>query len=551
MKVALLTTIIAHQRVILSEMPKLGLDRDFTRFLNDPTFPYRVTVCIGDERIVCSGALLAQQSSVLEKKFRADDGILIFEEMVDVKKSNEVLLKCMDFLHGADLTFTIDNIEIVLKFASWYKILSLFEEGLIWIQNHLNDSQSVKLAMDCLRISNCLNANESIRLKSAVRQFIRSNQNIVRMNIGDYLNSSVSGYDISLIVSEIPLHSGVILKQWTALSSDNKSFVTENHDLFDFMNIFSSADEFSAFVSHISTETSSVESVKILLEIQKRYFSLQKVLQNNELRMGLNSSVPIKKSASFVFTESNSLSVIIKNVPNSATEARLRCLFKSVGRIDNVKMDRSEKTAIIAFQDSASVSRLINSHCNYSMDGCHLHVSPYDDSVGYDYNLTTVFVGNLPASATQKDLVQLFKFAGRVTDIEWNPKDCFAILYFVDTLSANNLLNCGRRFMLHGNVLKIDECEEVSTQEAACEEDTVYVGNIPHNASKSDLKTLFSVFGKIAQVTLKSNRDSTYRYAFIVFENSDSSIALLRSSRTRQFTFQGHNLKIAKKENKR
>ena len=532
-------------------MRKLDLDRDFTRFLNDSTFPYKVTVCIGNERILCSGVLLAQQSCILEKKFREDDGILIFEDMVGVEKSNEVLLQCLSFLHGADLIFTQENIEVVLKFASWYKILSLFEKGLNWVQNHLNDSQSVKLAMDCLRISNCLNDNDSVSLKSAVRQFIRSNQEIVRMEIGDYLSPSVSGYDISLIVSEIPSCSGVILKQWTTLSTLNKCFVVENHDLFDFMKIFSSADEFSAFVSHISNDTSSVESMKSLLEIQKSYFSFQKVQLDKGSDIQFKSSAPSKRTTNFIFTESNSLSVIVNNVPSSATEARLRGLFKSVGRIDNIKIDRSQKNAIISFQDSASVSRLINSHCNYAMDGCHLHVSPHDDSAGTDYDFNTVFVGNLPKSASKKDLTQLFKFAGKIADIEWNHQDHFVILYFENSLSANKLLNCGRRFMLGGNVLKIDECEESSKDEDEDGEDTVYVGNIPHNASKSDLRTLFSVFGKISKVTiLTSNKDKTYRYAFVTFEHADSSIALLRSSRARQFNFQGNILKIAKKHNK-
>ena len=55
---------------------QLNLKGDFTRFLNDPTFHNKVTVCIGDEPILCSGALLAQQSSVLQQKFRKDDGVL-------------------------------------------------------------------------------------------------------------------------------------------------------------------------------------------------------------------------------------------------------------------------------------------------------------------------------------------------------------------------------------------------------------------------------------------------------------------------------------------
>ena len=106
---------------------KLQLDRDFTRFLDDPTFPYKVTVCIGEKRILCSGALLAQQSSVLEKKFREDDGVLMFEEMVDVDGKFNGLHKCLYFLHGADVHFTISDLAVCLKFASFYEIKDLFD----------------------------------------------------------------------------------------------------------------------------------------------------------------------------------------------------------------------------------------------------------------------------------------------------------------------------------------------------------------------------------------------------------------------------------------
>ena len=70
---------------------RLNLKSDFTRFLNDPTFPYKVTVCIGDERILCSGVLLAQRSLVLEQKFREDDGVLLFDEFLDVQNSRKSL----------------------------------------------------------------------------------------------------------------------------------------------------------------------------------------------------------------------------------------------------------------------------------------------------------------------------------------------------------------------------------------------------------------------------------------------------------------------------
>ena len=538
---------------------QLGLDRDFTRFLNDPTFPYKVTVCIGGERILCSGVLLSQQSSVLEKKMREADGVLMFEEMLDVENSNTVISDCINYLHGADLLFTLKNIEAVLKFASWYKVNDLFEKSLFWLEAYLTKSRSANIAMDYLKVSNQLGSNESTCLKAVISKFIRSDRDIVGMDIEELLDSSFSGFDIALIVAESPANSDEILKQWASLSDENRAFIIENHSLFDFTKIFGNADEFSSFVSHISTGALSVESMKSLLDIQKDYFSYQNVRGTQESvpskgtsNMSLNRSLTPPKPTNFCFIESNALSVIIYNVPSSATEPRLLGLFKSVGKIEKIKRQKSDKTAIMTFQDSASVSRLVNSQCNYRMDGCHLHINPYDERKSLDYNLTYVYVGNLPDSASKRQITQLFKFAGRIVSIDQLNREA-AILKFEDTSSARRLLNCGREFMLDGHELELEECEESDDEEEEDDDEddeddreaVVYVGNVPETTSQDDLKHFFSGFGRVVSVTIKK-RSNAYRYAFIKFEKNDSAIALVTSSQSKRYELKGNVLKIAK-----
>ena len=132
---------------------KLSLDRDFTRFFDDPTFPHEVTVCVGDKRISCSGAILAQQSSVLEKKFREDDGVLMFEELLDVNNTDGVM-ECIRYLHGANVQFIIKTLPIVIKFSSFYKVEDLFEKAIKWLEDYLDNSKSVKHALNFLKVSN-------------------------------------------------------------------------------------------------------------------------------------------------------------------------------------------------------------------------------------------------------------------------------------------------------------------------------------------------------------------------------------------------------------
>ena len=97
---------------------KLNLDRYFMRFLYIPTFPHQVELHIGDDKLNCSGALLAQQSSVLERKIREDNGVLMFEEFLDVPGSYHALSRCIEHLHGADLEFDVETLDVTLKFAS-------------------------------------------------------------------------------------------------------------------------------------------------------------------------------------------------------------------------------------------------------------------------------------------------------------------------------------------------------------------------------------------------------------------------------------------------
>ena len=192
---------------------KLSLERDFTRFLNDPTFPYKVTVCIGDERILCSGVLLAQQSSVLENKFREDDGVLIFEEMMEGENRNEILHECIRYLHGKNLAFTSEDIAFFLKFSSLYKIKELFDECMRWFKWNLMSSKSVRDVVKFLKLSDCLDSNDSAQLKSVIELFISLNKEVVGNEICEFLDSEISGYDIALILGQKPSGCGDILKR--------------------------------------------------------------------------------------------------------------------------------------------------------------------------------------------------------------------------------------------------------------------------------------------------------------------------------------------------
>ena len=79
----------------------------------------------------------------------------------------------------------------------------------------------------------------------------------------------------------------------------------------------------------------------------------------------------------------------------------------------------------------------------------------------------------------------------------------------------------------------------------------VYIGNIPLSYEEREFKQLFSGFGKIAHFDVPLKRETSpstgYYYAFLTYENAKSAANLLKSSRLKDYVYQGNKLKINKK----
>ena len=256
---------------------RLSLDRDFTRFLRDPTFPHKVTVCIGEVQLYCSGAVIAQQSSVLERKLREDNGVLLFEEFVDVDGSCSSILKCIEYLHGADLEFNVETLAVVIKFASLYEVEDLFEQALIWLANHLNTFKSVRNAIHYLTIANTLSETYCSRIEKKLKEFIQLNCLLFQKDYGDILEMGITGPVMMFLIAEIPASIGNLLKGWIAVSNEHKDFIITNHSGLPFPIVFPFVKEFTSFVESLSSGALSNDSVRALLELQRSYFISQEI----------------------------------------------------------------------------------------------------------------------------------------------------------------------------------------------------------------------------------------------------------------------------------
>ena len=383
-----------------------GLDfsRDFTRFFDDQTFPHQVTVCLGDKRIFCSGALLAQQSTVLEKKFREDNGVLIFEELLDVNDSNsdnnntDGIVECIRYLHGAELEFNMDTLPLVLKFASIYQIEELFCEASSWLANNIrwktSETHYVETALNFLQVSKFLNEDHAAKLKMIISSSIRVNREVFGKECINLLDMKITGEDLILIISENPAYGDEILSKWASLSVENTHYIIENHNRINFNEVFPDKERFSSFIATLSTEAKTPDMFRNLLDLQKSFFESQEEIQKKQFESeklkvaqekdAVSSKQKLKKTKSAKFyTEESSeeecsdTQLYIGNLPPDADEAQIRRLFCGFGKVTDVKITsrkRGKNFGFITFAKSNSASKLLRRYetKDYELNGYEL-----------------------------------------------------------------------------------------------------------------------------------------------------------------------------------
>ena len=450
------STLLNQNTDIVSDVSnKISLDRDFTRFLDDPTFPYKVTICIGEKRILCSGALLAQQSSVLEKKFREDDGVLMFEEMVGVFNSNVVLHDCVRFMHGASISFTSTNIEVILKFGSWYKVEALTEAALNWIFNeHLCKDVMVIDLLHYFRLCNCLHSEESTKLKQKIFSFLENdcNDNIsfkfLPASCLGYL-LELNGFDLARIAATRPFAKSSLFPDWVALSMENKKFVLENTHLFDFKKLFDSTETFCAFVDLFSEEESLMcngPAIKSLLQIQRGFLSGRSKETSEE-----------SKTTAIVNAHNLEETTVTTNASNPEDITVPDRELGNCSGLDSEPVHVSKKSLNKTVTSCSYGNTKTNSYTKSSIRG-----SDESDNVN-QYSKSSVWVGNVPKCVTNIELEMMFERFGMIDQVvlkrSRHPAYAYAFIHFDYVTSAKSLLRQSRyeSFEIYGVKLKVAE----------------------------------------------------------------------------------------------
>ena len=431
----------------------LQLDRNITRFIGDETFPFKVTVCIGEKQIVCSGIALAEQSRVLESKIREDNGTLMFEEMIPImdKPDNaEILLQCIRYLHGAPLNLSYDNLEVILKFASWYQVTDLVSSCLKWLRNadvlFLLDTPGaiLKHIMLLFKLSNCLSSEENAALKDLAHKLVLAHSSeMFWIKMIDFIDAEMDGFDfVKMIDNYTGNGGGDIMRKWVALSVDNRNFVYNNPSLFDFRALFpGDEDDFSNFILLMSDDTSLPRHfLKVLLEIQKGYFKKYVCTvpyNEHDPDIAHNNSPAPFPSLSVTVSNSKKLGYLTQELPDSSVEETVS--NDLINSQPSWRSFSSEQEARWSEQDGST-------SCD---DPIPMTVSQYrrnrEKLPSY-----RVRISNLPPKVSKHGLRRTFDSFGKISNVEIIHADNLAVLTFERVAYANKLLNSGSVFIYDG-----------------------------------------------------------------------------------------------------
>uniref|UniRef100_A0AAF5DCA7 RRM domain-containing protein n=1 Tax=Strongyloides stercoralis TaxID=6248 RepID=A0AAF5DCA7_STRER len=235
--------------------------------------------------------------------------------------------------------------------------------------------------------------------------------------------------------------------------------------------------------------------------------------------------------------------VFIGQIPKNIYEDALVRLFSQYGQIWDLRilMDPinggTRGYAFLAYTDVEASQAAVDNLNGYEIQpGCNLKVNV---SVAN----RRLYIGNLPKSKTQKDILEEFKkFAEGVENVIMytNPDDpkekksrgfCF-----IDFNEHKNASDCKRKMQM-GRIKIFNTdliCEWAEQQSEVSEEvmrnvKMLYVRNLKEGASEQKVKELFSTFGNVLSV--KRIRD----FAFVDFEERDNCIKAMEEMNNKEF----------------
>ncbi|KAH8656733.1 hypothetical protein BGZ61DRAFT_466241 [Ilyonectria robusta] len=220
--------------------------------------------------------------------------------------------------------------------------------------------------------------------------------------------------------------------------------------------------------------------------------------------------------------------IIVTNLPGEVAQTKVRQYFKDYGHIKNVTAlvqdnNGSSSTALIEFTTPEEAQSAL------LRDGKYFEQSQLSVKSGHDL---TVYVANYPPVADEKYIRELFDDCGEILSIRWpnlqaNTRRRFCYISFRDQeASAKAVQKEGT--VLDGQYKLLakysDPSHKKSRDGALAAGREIHINNLDRAVSESDLRQVFSQYGKITRVNAPQTLGGKNRgFAFIDFATKDEA----------------------------
>lgn len=246
--------------------------------------------------------------------------------------------------------------------------------------------------------------------------------------------------------------------------------------------------------------------------------------------------------------------IIISNLPPDTTQSKVRQYFKDYGHVKNF-------TAFVKEEDGNSITALVEFTSSEEADSALLRDQKYfgehQIQVGTGQDLT-VYVANYPPAADEKYIRELFQDCGELLSIRWpslkvNAHRRFCYVSFRSQNAAAKAVEKDGK-LLEGKyklLSKISDPGHKKDREGAVAEGReVHVANLDSNVAESDIRGIFSKYGKVTRVNIPRGMSGKPRgFCFLDFETkeqAEKAVAELNNTKFRHQILQVSLSKVSK-----
>ncbi|CAL5004463.1 unnamed protein product [Urochloa decumbens] len=251
--------------------------------------------------------------------------------------------------------------------------------------------------------------------------------------------------------------------------------------------------------------------------------------------------------------------VFIGGLPRDITEDDLRELCEPLGEIYEVRLTKDRETkenkgfAFVTFADKDAAQRAIEDVQDREYKGRTLRCS-------LSQAKHRLFVGNVPKGLSEEELRDIIKGKGPgVVNIEMfkdqhdpNRNRGFLFVEYYNHACADyarqNLSSPD--FKVDGSQLTISWAEpkgSTDASSAASQVKTIYVKNLPENASKEKIKELFDKHGEVTKIVLPPAKAGHKRdFGFVHFAERSSALKAVKGSEKYEIDGQVLEVSMAK-----